>query len=251
MRRSPGLLQLPKAVLDKLAADRHIDIQPGADLFQTLWSVVQGVLQCSDDETLEVLAARLDPIKHGESEVVDELLAMDEGIVGLAPEEQQEVKQEQTKQMRSRVQRQAYQKAYSEKRERVGPKAPAPTATGRGGGRSARRSQASASSAPPQVLPEGDLQQVDLKHLVPPGGHIWRANKYGAWSSHYPGFQRCSKSWRLHGRRASAILVPRDLWRKHVQVHRGSLPEDCPAQGLFGEDEAPNEEVAGAIIRAA
>ena len=84
-------------------------------------------------------------------------------------------------------------------------------------------------------LPEGDLQQADLAPLVPPGGHIWRGNKVGAWSSHLKPFRRFSLSWHVHGHRWSAVLVLRDLWSKYLLLN-GETEEQCPIEGLFAEE---------------
>ena len=79
------------------------------------------------------------------------------------------------------------------------------------------------------------MQQADLAPLVPPGGHIWRGNKVGAWSSHLKPFRRFSLSWHVHGHRWSAVLVLRDLWSKYLLLN-GETEEQCPIEGLFAEE---------------
>lgn len=172
---------ISKPVLDKLACERRIELPPGADLFSTIWTMVVSILGCSEGDALDILTLRLDPAKHGESDVAKELLSMDDGVAGLAPEDQQEVQKERVRATRCQRERQAFSAAFSAKRSVVRPVRDAPL-----GRSSRRRRQGSGPSDPPLTLPVGDLIQADLKPFVPPGGHVWRANKTGAWHRHYP-----------------------------------------------------------------
>ncbi|MDA8609461.1 hypothetical protein N9L19_00940 [bacterium] len=97
--------------------------------------------------------------------------------------------------------------------------------SGRGGGGQGK-------GAVVRSLPDGELQQADLAPLVPLGGHIWRGNKVGAWSSHLKPFRRFFLSWHVHGHRWSAVLVLRDLWTKYLLMD-GETEEQWPIQGLF------------------
>ena len=115
-------------------------------------------------------------------------------------------------------------------------------AKGKGRGRGAR-GKARGTPPPPLGVPAGELEQPQLKPLVPPGASIWRSNTGFAWCGHMPPFKRDSASWHLYGHREAALLVLRNLWRKYLLQH-GLSESECPITGLF----QTNVEAAVAVL---
>ena len=88
------------------------------------------------------------------------------------------------------------------------------------------------------TAPSGALQQPEAARLCPPGGHIWRCNKSGAWSSHLKPFPRTSRSWAVYGHREAALMCLRDMWKNYL-TSSGLTTADCPVEGLFDNAPAP------------
>ena len=92
--------------------------------------------------------------------------------------------------------------------------------------------KAAAADPPPLAVPNGDLTQPELKKLIPPGASIWVGRASRTVNGHYKPFKRDSASSHLYGNRWAAILVLRQLWRKHLLVE-GRVESECPIRGLF------------------
>ena len=108
----------------------------------------------------------------------------------------------------------------------------APKAPWKGKGRGKKRKAGDDKKEKTLEIPDGNLTQEEVKHLCPPGGHIWRGNDPGSWNGHVAPFKRCMFSWHLYGHRESALLCLRDMWAKHLT--RQVVPlEECPVLGLF------------------
>ncbi len=119
--------------------------------------------------------------------------------------------------------------------ERVRAAADLAAGRGRGRARGARGRGAGVGRGggdPTRDVPPGELSQAQLRHLVPPGGHIWRSNVAGAWHGHYAPFPRRSFAWNMYGHRESALMVLRYLWTNHL-TSNGTSQEACPVRGLF------------------
>ena len=81
---------------------------------------------------------------------------------------------------------------------------------------------------------------MSLKPFVPPGGYIWKGRKSRNWSGHYPPFQRHSASWAMYGMTGSAVVVLRELWRRHAEANPGlEMPKDCAVGNLFDDSFTP------------
>ena len=127
-----------------------------------------------------------------------------------------------------------YEASWSEKKKKlVAAAAKAALAKPKAKSKAKAKGAGKGGGGPPmRDLPDGDLVQAQLRPLVPPGGHIWRANLAGAWCSHFAPFPRFSCSWHLYGHREAAVLVLRDLWTKYLTFH-GLEMSQCSIRGLF------------------
>lgn len=150
-----------------------------------------------------------------------ELLASDEMVELMAPDDRQEVKQELSRHASQRRERGEYAREWHAAKRKVVHAAAA---------RAKAEAKAAAKAAGRRRAPEA---KADAKRLLPPGAYIWRCNKSYAWAGHLPGNTRVSRAWALYGGHAQAQrLVTQELWRQFLFA--GGLTEaDCPIRGLF------------------
>lgn len=245
--------ELKKTMLDQICRYASIEIEPGSSEFETLWAMLCHILpEMEQTDLLAVASKRLGGTSApGDDCTLQEILLIDEAVACLDKAEESEVREEQKKTRAAEADRKVYEQKYRAQRVRVmAAAAAAPSSSGRKGARSkgvGRGSSSSRSSQPARLrLPEGDLQQAQIKHLVPPNCSIWRANQQGSWQGHCEPFKRVSASWHLWGHRFSAVRVLRLLWEQHLTLTGGSIPEDCPIEGLFSVQ--PAEAEAGAVV---
>ena len=80
-------------------------------------------------------------------------------------------------------------------------------------------------------IPDGPLQQKDLKALLPPGAYIWKNRTGGAWNTHVPEWrQYMSRSW-AYGQRESALWLIGTLWGQWLDEN-GLEHDQCPIKDL-------------------
>lgn len=239
-----------KPLLMSVCKRESVETEPGADDFDLLWRMVEHFLPgLSSHQVLDIVAKRLaGDCKYNDC-VLEEILQLDEAVQCLDKAEEDDVRQEQKKVRAEQSEHKAFLTRFREKRATVVPpaskggRAGGAAARGRGNGRGG---SASSSSVAALRLPEGDLQQRQVKHLLPPGCSIWRSNLQGSWQGHCPPFRRCSASWHLYGHRFAAVLVLRKLWAQHLEISGGVVPQDCLVEGLFSV--SPEEAEAGVVV---
>jgi hypothetical protein len=113
-----------------------------------------------------------------------------------------------------------------------------PAAAASRGRRRPAAATAAATAAAERVrvpLPAGVIEQSDIRHLLPEGVHVWRANTSHSWCGHCPPYQRVSAPWNVHGHRVSLVIVLRKLWSQFLEKSGLRDPEDCWVLGLFSD----------------
>ena len=81
--------------------------------------------------------------------------------------------------------------------------------------------------------PDYDIPVDQARACLPPGGTLWRAEKYNAsWQTHYQPFPRCARSVQLYGEAEALRLVLADCWGWHLLCN-GMEEKECPIKGLF------------------
>ena len=169
--------------LAKIASKLDIEIPPSVPLFDLLWQLIQGMLGVTDDETLMIMQQRTikeravgndKVLKHFDE--LQEVMSQDEKKVFNEMKKDQEVKEHVVKTVKV---------AWHEKRASIRKrkledleKAAAPPK---------KKAKKSVEPVVPKLmddieevrrrariaLPEGTMEQHDLKKLVPPGCSIW------------------------------------------------------------------------------
>jgi hypothetical protein len=228
-----------KPLLDKIVDHAGLESPAGSSLCEQLLSMVMQVLQCDEDEGLNVIAVRLD-VKSGTGSNLDDFLQLDEAAACLDTFDQKDLKDEQDKISTAVGVCKEFKLAWATKRQavRAAPKGRGKGA-GRGGGGAAAKAKAKARAK--MKLPVGIIEQSEAKKYAPAGGFVWRANNGQSWQGHYRPYARVSKSWHLYGgNRNALILVLRELWMQHLEFVGERCPEDCLVVGLFS-DAGPAE----------
>jgi hypothetical protein len=203
---------LPRSFLAKLS--RYVGAEPPQEngLLDILESLVVKILGLSPTEAVDVLALRMSNMEGRRHSAIEDFLEADSAFLCVSREEMADLQQEAQRASAKSPALSEYREAWVKRRNAVKP--PDTVAASANGARKRGRGQSSA----PKALPPGDLTQAQLRPLLPEGGFLWRGNKAGCWSSHYPPFPRCSRSWQLYGHRTAAIFVLRDVWERALTM---------------------------------
>ncbi|CAK0893624.1 unnamed protein product [Prorocentrum cordatum] len=82
------------------------------------------------------------------------------------------------------------------------------------------------------ALPEGTLEQWQLKRLLPPKCSIWNDWRRQSWSIHLAGHARDSEPWCDFGRDGAAFTLIARMWRLWLDDN-DLEPAVCPVEGLL------------------
>lgn len=167
---------------------------------------------------------------------LDELLASDEMVELMAPDDRQEVKQELSRHASQRRERgENAREWHAAKRKVVHAAVARATAEAKAVAKAAGRRRApaaKASAAPdwraPREWPRDVVAQADAKRLLPPGAYIWHCNKSYAWAGHLLGNEGLPSMGALWQPYASPALGdPRVVAPVPFRgrPHRGRLPD--------------------------
>lgn len=220
---------LNKTFLVKLAGYLAVELQSTTDLIMILERMVCDILKISASEANDIMVQRLATMEGRTPPGVEELVDIPDAMLCVGTQEFHDLQDTVARNGPKAAAVSQFREAWSKRRAEVKPAS-----------KSKAKARRGARASEPLELPQGDLFQPQLRPLLPPGGSIWRGNKSGTWSTHYPPFRRCSKSWNLHGHRGAAVLALRDCWEKHLLME-GLPVSACPVRGLF---EANAEDAA-------
>jgi hypothetical protein len=206
----------------KIQTELFIDAGDADDkrrLFPVLMSLVTGILQCSADEALAIISARLSHM--GLRVGTDELLNVDEGLELVERHEREVIKQEKSTLLSEQDdfdQLLADLVTFQE----------------------TRAGAARASHVVQQPLP-AEIRQQDIKRYTPLGSSIWKDNRTEGWRGHFAPFQRVSAPGHRYGSQRECLMqLLRMLWRPYLHVE-GLDVAACPFRELFPEAQAGDD----------
>ena len=213
--------------LKVIAAHLGIQLQPKSGLLDALITMTMDVLQCSEENALDIVKPRLKPSKHPDTSAVDELLEMDEAAKLFTKEDEEVLEKEQKKHREAKERTEDFARDYQEKRKTARDARGAASSSGRKGGKKAQQLQQ-------QVMPSADeLDHAKAQALLPPGAYIWRAFSSSSWQARLPPFATCSRSWAKAGGSGQALReVLIAVWKDYC-LQEGIPPHECPMQGVW------------------
>lgn len=174
-----------------------------------------------DDAVLDILRARLAPKEMN----VGELLQIGDAIEVLDKGDQADITKQTKALQADEVERCEFRRHFEKKRV-----ASRSSARSRGSSSNARKSPLTGIRKRP--MPKlGELTQVGVQSLAPPGAHSWKSSQ-GSWQIHLPPFPRKSRSWAIEGEQEAARFVLRYAWRLYLQS-QGVAESACPIVGLL------------------
>lgn len=224
---------LTKPTLHSLADYWQIHVPEGADLFGTLYAMVQNCLGVSDEEAIRVVSQRL-ASQEQKLTFSDEMADIDEVMEVFDRPDRAAIQQEQKKVAELGKERESFRASYRKKAECV--RKAAAKAAPKKRTRNKAGVASSASSAQPVRVPDiFTIAQADAATFLPPGASVWRGVQRRNWNGHMPPFPRTSSSWmRAGGEKAALRQVLRTVWGQHCDL-QGMSTGDCPVIGLFPE----------------
>lgn len=215
---------------------------PKKSLYEVLSALIRHELRATDAQTVEILATRFG--NDATAGFVTELLELD-GVWQVVDKGDRRECEKETDRMRSASSEASAFKASWRAQRVVVLEAARPSGSGKGNS----RAKAKAKAAPRKDIPPGELSQQQLRHLCPPGGHIWKSNTGGGgWQAHFKPFRRVGFAASVWGARESALQCLRYLWEAWALMS-GQSKSACPIAGLWTDaahDVLPESRAPGA-----
>lgn len=181
-------------------------------------SLVQSILNCSEDEALAIVGLRLARMGRTRTVAAGELMQLEDGLDLCTPDDRRQIEEEQRAVRHDEEDFKTLLEQYTLARSRLS------------------KGKPRASHAPHAPLPK-DIKQSEVRRFCPPGASIWRNNLQGGWCGHCPPYARTScLSSLAGGERAALEAVLRTLWRQFVTLEGLDLSA-CTIVGLFPSAE--------------
>jgi hypothetical protein len=217
---------LSRTFVVQVADDAGIECEKGASLFDTLFHVIStGLAPMSDDQVLDVIAARLH-VSGLRDAFADALLQIDEAIDVFDHDDHKKVREEQEATKVLKAEKEEILSHYRAKRAAVRTRREAAAPKARG--------KAKAKAAPARLKWPSEVSQADAAKLIPEGSSIWRGLTKRVWCGHHPPARRISAPWDGPGGETAALRsVVQRLWQTHID-HWG-LADNVAPEGLFDE----------------
>ena len=171
--------------------------------------MVQQVLNEKDDVVLDIVQARL-AVDDVDLCYAEGVLQLDEAVEILDKSDHSQVKDEQIK-MHSRAEtRSVFSKDYRAKKIAVRDLAGPP----------AKKPKKGAKVPETRVIVPSKIPQAGVRHLTPPGGHIWVGHTKENWNGHLPPRKRISAPWRDFetGEQGSLKDILNRLWLQYAEL---------------------------------
>lgn len=206
-----------------------VGARPADDsMFSVLSALVQQVLQCSEEECVDIVKKRVATMDPQAFECADALIELDAAVGQLDPDDVKELRQSKDTFDSARAAHASLASAWRAKKAAI-----VASRSGGGGG----RSRSSAAPAAPRLpkypaFPNSMLSQPEAAALAPPGAAVWVAWNSGAWASHVKPFPRRSFAWAKWGHEGACRLALEAAWRLYLQSEGLPLTA-CLVQGLF------------------
>ena len=218
--------QMERSDLRDIANLLGLQVQPKMSLFDLLYYLVSGVLQCEAEECHTILSKRL---KEAEESTTHSnmLLEVDEAAACLVEEDRRQLILEQDKQGVKMLQCKELHREFSQSvAEKVG-----------GAKAGAKKRPRPKFDTPyPRKLPVLEkIPQQRLKALLPPEGLIWRSRSDGAWNGRWgtmPQKSARDSAWGGEERAVRAVL--RHCWGWYLDI-KGFTHDQCPIGDLWDD----------------
>lgn len=235
-----GFWDLPVTTLKAVAEYKGIALEPKPTLFTALVAIVQGILQCPENEVLPICQQRVaNMTAQMEATMSEVILELDKGQQFLDQDEKKELQVAKKPKKDAECDAKAFKAEYKARRSTMANSSRGSAASASGS--RAAGARAKVSKYPP--VPVGMLSQPQAKLLLPPGAAVWRGLSNGTWNVHLPPFARKSYPWALYGENESCLMCIRHVWRLYLDG-LGQETGDCPVPGLFSQGDAADR-VAG------
>lgn len=199
-----AFFDLSRPTLIKLSGRVGVPFSEGDDLFTVCFGLVQGVLQCTDAECLDVVGKRLAATAQCEDAAIDAFMDLDEALDMMKMDDRKDIVAEQTEIKKHRESHETMATAYKTKRVQVSGK-PGRLPSGSAAAVLKRPETRAGEKIYIKAVP-AEIEQWQIRHLTPEGGFIWRGNVAQQWSCHFPPYSRRSFSFRLWGGERSCII---------------------------------------------
>ena len=231
--------QLGSVQMRAIAVYKGIEIPVPADDFTACFTLVQGILQLTDSETLLIVKQRAFKCKRRSSSAMDALMEFQDAGEMLSPQDEQRFRKDQQDWQSKAQSASDFLQLAQQKGEDI-------QAAQFARCRAKAKAKALAARQRPWgdrqycPVPDGAVTQPEAAKLCPPGGRIWRNNYSGGWECHLAPFKRLARLDRLVSHKGGLLICLRYMWKLYLQdLH--SLPlSACPIEGLLGpEAEAP------------
>lgn len=186
-----GFWDLPLTTLEAVAEYKGIALEPKSTLFTALVAIVQGILQCPENEVLPICQQRVaNMTAQMEATMSEVILELDEGQQFLDQDEKKELQVAKKSKKYTGCDAKAFKAEYKARRSTMANSSRGSAASASGSRAGGARGGAKVSKYPP--VPVGMLSQPQAKLLLPPGAAVWRGLSNGTWNVHLPPFARKS-----------------------------------------------------------
>ena len=216
-----GFWSLGKMFMSEFAAHLGIKVTRDMSLFDILLASTGAILGSNEEASLKTLRSRL-ATDDAKVPFADELLELPDVESVLTREDIKIVKDAQETVTNTKAEVRLFREQFAEK------------AISLRGFELKKKGRKKAWKFPL----DSKVSQKEAANFCPDGGSIWRDRVDGAWCSHFPPFQRFSRSWKKYGENECLRLCLVDLWSKFCTVV--GIPRDlCPLQGVL--DQVPED----------
>jgi hypothetical protein len=229
-----GFWTINRFLLWKFAKLLGLEPTDEKDTFAVCWELVQHILGCSSEATLDIMKYRAAKMSPENVHCNEEFMKLDEAADILDQSSLQSFKQHKKKLLDQDEAHKTFVGSYQSKVREL-----RSAAVVKGKGSAKGKAAGGAHGHPwgarlyPAHRPPDAWSQPELKVLLPPGAVIWQGKQNGTWQGHLPPHRRISRAWHVYGgNRDAGTLVVRHLWLLYLADHALDKAA-CPVPGLM------------------
>ena len=211
-----------------------LGLPAAASLFEVILAATKRVLAVDDDEALEICWTRIVRIRARRTHS-KQLLQVDEAMDVIEPNDAKDIKQQQEKSEKQKIDTKLFSQEYRLKRRAVPNKR-------LGGTKANPKGKVKCHSKLPANFSE--LLHKDVRPFSPPDANVWKSNSTGAWIGRLHPAGCTSRSWDKYTDVGALRLVLVSLWQQWCD-RSGLQYSECPLQGLLDDEEALKAACAG------
>ena len=241
-----AFFSIGKAVLIKMATQLKVEVPTSSDLFAVCWTMISSLLKVDDEQVLKIMEQRA--VKQHAQDPNDRALKHFDEMKDVMTKEEQK----QHKDLKESLDlhdeagstvRKSMRKLWKEKHASIKKKkmeeppkkrAKKKVAPGLAGAPKELEPIEHVRAAARRSLPDGTMEQADVKAMLPPDASIWNNWRGQAWHVHLKGHTRDHEGWLEHagGRDEAALVLLARTWRTWLAENDGE-EHDCPIEGLL------------------